>query len=85
MTVTKPIAPWFTVGQRVICVDATPNPIWPVKPLTRGRIYIIRAIDTTPGWKPPGWGVHLEGIWVAYPGWRAKGRRSPGNSPPNGR
>jgi hypothetical protein len=58
----------FEVGQRVVCVDALPNPGGcPIKLLTRGRIYVIRAIDTTPGWKPPGWGVHLEGLLIMYP------------------
>jgi hypothetical protein len=58
----------FHIGQRVVCVDATPNRLFPVKVLTRGRIYTIRAVDQRPGWKAPGWGVHLEGIYVFYPG-----------------
>jgi hypothetical protein len=78
--VTKPIEPWFSVGQRVVCVDDAPNPLWPIKPLARGRIYVIRAIDTTPGWKSPRWGVHVEGIYVAYPDLRAKDTAKPKQS-----
>jgi hypothetical protein len=33
----------------------------------RGRIYTIRAIDMG-DWKTPAWGLHLEGIWMWYPG-----------------
>jgi hypothetical protein len=64
----------FHVGQRVVCVDASPNRRCRVKLLARGKIYIIRAIDLKPGWKSPkpewespGWGVHLEGIWIVHP------------------
>ena len=59
--------PHFVVGQRVVCVDASLNPRHSVKLLSRGKIYIIRSIDTRPGWKAPGWGVHLEGIWIVHP------------------
>jgi hypothetical protein len=59
--------PYFTVGQRVVCVDAEPH--WPRRAgsLTRGGIYTIRAIDQRPGWQAPGWGVFLEGIRVISP------------------
>jgi hypothetical protein len=59
----------FHVGQRVVCVDAAPNPKgYPKKLLKRGKIYVIRAIDATPKrWNPPGWGVHVEGILVMHP------------------
>jgi hypothetical protein len=61
--------PWFRVGQRVVCVDAAPNPKgYPLKVLKRGTIYTIRAIDATPRrWDAPGWGVHVEGILVMNP------------------
>ena len=59
--------PYFQVGQRVVCVDASPNRRSAAKVLTRGAIYTIRAIDETPGWRPVGWGVHLDGIWIFYP------------------
>ena len=60
--------PDFHVGQRVVCVDAAPNPKHGGKPLSRGKIYVIRAIDTTPRrWEPPGWGVLLEEVTVAHP------------------
>jgi hypothetical protein len=59
----------FRVGQRVVCVDASLNPRHGIKVLSRGKIYVIRAIDETPRrWEPPGWGVHVEGISVAHPG-----------------
>jgi hypothetical protein len=64
--------PHFRAGDRVVCVDSTPNPRCPVMPLIRGRIYIIRAIDRTRGWQAPGWGVHLEGIWVIHPNGRSE-------------
>jgi hypothetical protein len=68
VAMTDRTEPWFWVRQRVVCVDAAPNPGgYPRKLLTRGRIYVIRAIDTTPGWKPPRWGVHLEGIFIVCP------------------
>jgi hypothetical protein len=58
----------FSVGQRVVCVDASINPKQGGKVLSRGKIYIVRAIDQTPRrWEAPGWGVHLEGISVAHP------------------
>ena len=60
--------PDFHVGQRVVCVDAAPNPKHSGKPLSRGKIYVIRAIDATPRrWEPPGWGVLLEEVTVAHP------------------
>jgi hypothetical protein len=59
----------FRVGQRVCCIDASPNRLHPVKLLTAGRIYTIRAIDRG-NWKPkpPGYGLHLENIVIFYPG-----------------
>ncbi len=64
----------FQVGQRVVCVDASPNRRCGVKLLSRGRIYIVRAIELKPGWKSPkpgwespGWGVHLAGLWIFHP------------------
>jgi hypothetical protein len=57
----------FHAGQRVVCVDASLNPRHSVKLLSRGKIYVIRAIDQKPGWKAPGWGVHLEGIHIVHP------------------
>ncbi len=60
-------APHFHVGQRVLCVDASKNPRCNVKLLSRGRIYIVRGIDVRPGWKEPGWGVHLQGIRIVHP------------------
>jgi hypothetical protein len=65
MSKTKTM-PHFHVGQRVVCVDASPNRHWKKKVLTAGRIYIIRAVDTG-DWQPPGWGLHLEGIQIANP------------------
>jgi hypothetical protein len=62
----RPI-PYFEVGQRVVCVDASQNRRHAEKLLTRGKIYTIRAIDVRPGWAAPGWGVHLDGIWVLHP------------------
>jgi hypothetical protein len=59
--------PTFHVGQQVVCIDAAPNRFTDAKPLTRGKIYTIRAIEQGPGWRAPGWGVHLEGIWIFYP------------------
>jgi hypothetical protein len=71
--------PYFETGQRVVCVDAAPNPLASGrKLLVTGRIYVIRAIDVRPGWKWPWWGVHLEGLrhlyldgtieWAFHPG-----------------
>jgi hypothetical protein len=46
--------PYFDVGQRVVCVDASPNRLASGrKLLAAGKIYIIRAIDVTPGWEWP--------------------------------
>jgi hypothetical protein len=60
--------PYFRVSNRVVCVDASPARLAPhMKPLVTGRIYVIRAIDQAPRWKQPGWGVHLEGIWIWHP------------------
>ena len=60
--------PCFHVGQRVVCVDASINPKHGGKVLGRGIIYVIRAIDQTPGrWEPPSWGVQLEGIAIPHP------------------
>ena len=65
--------PWFHVGQRVCCVDATPNPLYPTtintieKLLVAGKFYIIRAIDLGTIDGPIGWGVHLRGILTFYP------------------
>jgi hypothetical protein len=59
-------APTFHVGQQVVCIDATPNRLTGTKSSTRGKICTIRAIDHG-YWKAPGWGVHLEGIWIFYP------------------
>jgi hypothetical protein len=65
--------PWFHVGQRIVCVDASINPKgYPQKLLTAGKIYEVRGIDQTPGWKAPHWGVLLEGIWIAYPDGRSE-------------
>ena len=59
--------PYFQVGQRVVCVDAAPNRLASDrKLLVAGRIYIIRGIDVSPGWKWPWWGVHLEGVRHLY-------------------
>jgi hypothetical protein len=62
--------PHFHAGDRVLCVDASPNPLRRAMPLVRGRIYTIRAVDRGENgkWKSPGWGIHLEGILVLYPG-----------------
>jgi hypothetical protein len=66
--------PHFRAGQRVLCIDAAPNPLWPHKVLTAGKIYTIRAVDRGENgkWKSPGWGIHLEGILVVYPGRRSE-------------
>jgi hypothetical protein len=66
-TMRAPTAITFHAGQRVVCVDASPNRRCGLKLLARGKIYIIRAIDQKPGWEAPGWGVHLDGIWVVHP------------------
>jgi hypothetical protein len=59
--------PYFEVGQRVVCVDASPNRLASNrKLLIASKIYVIRAIDLNPGWKWPWWGVHLEGIEHFY-------------------
>jgi hypothetical protein len=66
-------------GQRVVCVDASPNRLASDrKLLVAGRIYIICAIDVAPSCKWPWCGVHLEGIrhlyldgkieWAFHPG-----------------
>jgi hypothetical protein len=34
----------FHVGQKVVCVDATPNPGWSVGTLQKGAVYTIRWI-----------------------------------------
>jgi hypothetical protein len=71
--------PYFEAGQRVVCVDASPNRLASNrKLLIAGKIYVIRAIDLGPGWKFPWWGVHLEGLrhfyldgsveWAFHPG-----------------
>jgi hypothetical protein len=61
--------PWFRVGQHVVCVDASPNQRYglALPMLKRGGIYVIRAIEDKPGWQAPGWGVHLEGIYIIHP------------------
>jgi hypothetical protein len=68
------VKPWFTVGDRILCVDASLNRRCGVKLLTRGKIYLVRAIEQAPGWKSPrpewhvvGWGLHLEGVWIVHP------------------
>jgi hypothetical protein len=59
---------YFVIGQRVVCVDASPNRRHGVaSPVRRGGIYVIRAIDQRPRWQAPGWGVHLEGILIYHP------------------
>jgi hypothetical protein len=59
--------PYFQAGQRIVCVDASPNRLASNrKLLVVGRIYIIRAIDLG-HWKFPCWGVHLEGLRHFYP------------------
>ena len=46
--------PYFEAGQRVVCVDASPNRLAPgLSPLLAGKIYVVRAIDLNPGWKWP--------------------------------
>jgi hypothetical protein len=61
--------PYFEVGQRVVCVDASANQLAPrPSPLVEGKIYVIRAIDLDFSPRSPGWGVHLEGIRMSYPG-----------------
>jgi hypothetical protein len=61
--------PTFEVGQRIVCVDASPNRLTPdSRLLVAGKIYVIRAIDLGSSWKWPWWGVHLEGVRVFYPG-----------------
>jgi hypothetical protein len=71
--------PHFHAGQRVVCVDASLNRRCSVKLLSRGKIYVIRAIDKKPGWEAPGWGVHLEGVRIVHPDvgceWPMKPRR----------
>lgn len=57
---------YVQVGQRVICVDASPNPLASHRKLLV-RIYVIRAIDLEPGWKWLWWGLHLKGIKHCYP------------------
>ena len=59
----------FHVGQRVVCIDASPNQRYgvAVPGLRRGGIYIIRGIGRKPKWESPGWGVHVEGIHVVHP------------------
>jgi hypothetical protein len=59
--------PHFHAGQRVVCVDASPNRLCGVKLLTRGAIYVVRAIDVKPKWQASGWGVHLEEIRIVHP------------------
>lgn len=60
--------PYFHAGQRVICVDAAPNPLESGPgPLVAGRIYVVRAIDVGFTGRPPGWGVHLHGVQLRYP------------------
>ncbi len=50
-TMRAPTAITFHAGQRVVCVDASPNRRCGLKLLARGKIYIIRAIDQKPGWR----------------------------------
>jgi hypothetical protein len=66
--------PHFHAGQRVVCVDASLNRRCSMKLLTRGKIYVIRAIEQKAGWEAPGWGVHLEGVQIVHPTWVARGR-----------
>jgi hypothetical protein len=70
----RPTPITFHVGQHVVCVDASLNRRCSMKLLTKGRIYTIRAIELKPGWKSPkpdwespGWGVHLEELWIVHP------------------
>jgi hypothetical protein len=59
--------PYFEVGRRVVCVDASPSPLAPdLKPLL-GKIYVIRAIDIDREWKWPHWGVHVAGVRIYCP------------------
>jgi len=59
----------FHAGQRVLCVDASPNQRYGIRlpMLRRGGIYVIRAIDQRPDWQAPGWGVHVEGMSIVHP------------------
>jgi hypothetical protein len=59
--------PYFEAGQRVVCVDASPNRLASNrKLLIASKIYVIRAIDLG-FWKWPWSGVHLDGIRIFYP------------------
>jgi hypothetical protein len=65
--------PWFHVGQRILCTDASPNRRCVAMPLKRGTIYIVCAVEITkwnsarPDWTAPGWGLHLDGLWLFHP------------------
>jgi hypothetical protein len=64
--------PHFSLGQRVVCVDASANARFPeIKPpLIRGKIYLVRAVVKDGNWKPnpPGWGLLLKEAQHYYPG-----------------
>jgi hypothetical protein len=65
--------PTFEVGQRIVCVDASPNRLTPNRrPLVAGKIYVVRAIDLGSSWEWPWWGIHLEGIQIFCPGTAAR-------------
>ena len=61
--------PHFHIGQRVVCIDASPNKRHgvAVPGMKRGGIYIIRGIIRKPKWECPGWGVLVEGICIMHP------------------
>lgn len=61
--------PYFEPGQRIVCVDASPNRLAPnSRPVVAGKIYVVRAIELGSSWKWPWWGVHLAGVRILYPG-----------------
>jgi hypothetical protein len=61
--------PTFEVGQRIVCVDASPNRLTPNRrPLVAGKIYVVRAINLGLKLPWPWWGVHVEGVRIFYPG-----------------
>jgi hypothetical protein len=64
---------YFRIGDRILCIDASPNRRCAILPLARGKIYVVRAIEITKwksarsDWTAPGWGLHLEGLWIWHP------------------
>lgn len=66
----------FHIGQKVVCVDDSPNPTLGASRLTKGQIYVIRALSY--GYDDTHFCVHVHGV---HGGLRPRGRGERGFYP----